>query len=392
MSLLSKFFLVFVVPSIMLLSMEGVSRLIDLPALVSDSSQELELEMPTWLFEEENTRLNVDTIRQKKADLDWVSMFEEGLGYRLHLVPNQETYITNTFSRIGADKQKQYRVQSNSIGFRARELEDDAPFRISIYGDSSSFGWGLHQEDIYSERLYSLANSTAASTAVEVANFAIPGDSSEYGRLVFDAFASRFPGDIVIVSFGANDAKQVYSGHVEQADRFRSRKFVHRLNGVMLNSSLYKTLQILMNQTSRGRNAIEELKKQPKQPAVSKARYQDNLRYMGEEAVLRGAKQVVLLSLCTPPQYAEAAQKLARKKDWTYLNGQRYLLRLLDEIKAGEFYPELLEEMQAEYGQELREHEVFYLTTDGCHPNKLGHRILADKLLSMLELPAPAAS
>jgi lysophospholipase L1-like esterase len=54
-------------------------------------------------------------------------------------------------------------------------------------------------------------------------------------------------------------------------------------------------------------------------------------------------------------------------------------------MKRGEAYPEYLKVMQASYPAFLRRNDRFYVTSDGCHPNELGHRFVADQLTELVE-------
>jgi hypothetical protein len=52
----------------------------------------------------------------------------------------------------------------------------------------------------------------------------------------------------------------------------------------------------------------------------------------------------------------------------------------LPQIKNKEIYPEIISEMEENYSKDLAKNDLFYITSDACHPNKLGHRIIADYL------------
>ena len=70
-------------------------------------------------------------------------------------------------------------VRFNQYGFRdRRDLRDSNPADIAVVGDSFSFGWGVNEEERFSDRLEELIG-------VHVFNIAMPGARlADYGRLL----------------------------------------------------------------------------------------------------------------------------------------------------------------------------------------------------------------
>lgn len=366
-------FLTVVMPLVCLLIIEILCRITHLAQHLAPQEQRLALEMPTWMFREQNTaRRATRTVADEKTRA-WLNLFTEGDGYRVHLIPNLNTSITNTFSQIPQDKARPFSLVSNSLGFRGSDISTSKTpgvFRIVIFGDSSSFGWGVDQESYFGSLLPALLAKHGKN--VEVVNFSIPGDSSEYGRLIAEHFAKSYSADLTVIGFGANDAKNVAVSHTEQVERFRQSQTVLRINNLLSESAIVQSIKALLARMK----STPSVAPKTLVHAVTRSRYQENLQQIADLT----DSQTLLLNLCTPGDYARSAKVLARKNNYAYFNGQRYLTKLLPQIVRNKFHPEIVAEMQAAYPDALAKNKLFYITSDGCHPNKLGHQLIAEKL------------
>ena len=373
LSLRQIVFLTVIMPLICLLLIELLCRVTHLAQRLAPQEQRLALEMPTWMFREQNTaRRATRTVADEKTRA-WLNLFTEGDGYRVHLIPNTSTTITNTFSQIPQDKARPFTLISNSLGFRGQDItveKSQHTFRILIFGDSSSFGWGVNQNEDFAGLLPTILAKHGKQ--VEVLNFSMPGDSSEYGRLIAERYAREYAPDLVIIGFGANDAKNVALSHTEQVDRFRQSKTVLRLSRLLSSSAIVQSIKALV---SRFKSAPTDAPRTLVH-AVTRTRYQENLLQIAQLA----QAPALLLNLCTPGDYSRSARTLARKNKFLYFNGQRYLTKLLPQIVTKKLHPEIVSEMTSLYPDALARNNLFYITSDGCHPNKLGHRLVAERL------------
>lgn len=376
------------VPLTALIMLELLARLINAPALLSSSA--LDLEMPTWMMRDENARIRATRITVRPNELDWLSLFQEGLGYRVHLTPGIERRVSNTFSQIPEERDRKYLVRANSLGFRSSEIsprKNPDVFRILLFGDSSSFGWGVDQEDTFA----SLLNGRKVVRAgkeyrIEVGNFAIPGDSSAYGELLFDVFAPQFEADLVVLGFGANDAKPVYVPHTQQVATFRQNRGKASLSHFLRMSAVARTVDALLGRLRESPTRATN----PRLPAVPRSEFGANLTRMGKKALGLGVPQILALSLCTPDDYAQTARQIASDNHFLYYNGQRDLLDRIDELRTGRLYPELVQPLEATSRVSLEKNPLFYVTSDSCHPNQVGHRLIADALFKLIEQNLPS--
>ncbi len=375
----TKLFLSVGVP-LLFLSLLEIGARIAAPALAGETK--IDFEMPTWMARDENLVARVGSGRTDPRDVDWWSMFESAPGFRVRLVPNTVHNITNTFSLIPSDRRQTYRVRSNSLGFRGAEplpVRTKNSIRIAIFGDSSSFGWGVNEEDTFGIQLRARLKNAHPNLEFEVINFGIPGDSSAYGRLIAERFIPELSPDIAIIAFGANDAKLVYTPHTAQVERFRAGQALQTLRLVARESALYRLLESMTAATPR---------KGPlptKVVAVSRVEYERNLRTMVNLAEKSGARRSLIMTVCTPGDYAKSAARAARKGRASFLNAQALLLKSIPALKSGDQYPALVAAMREQYPEFLLRDDLFYVSSDLCHPNVVGHALIADRLAELLK-------
>jgi lysophospholipase L1-like esterase len=118
----------------------------------------------------------------------------------------------------------------NGQGFRGREVTASAgpgELRVLALGDSNTLGWGAaphHWPGYLEEEL------ERAGLHVGVMNAGVWGHSSYQGVARLDAYLSFEP-DVVLISYGANDAHRVRvsdAAYVEQVARSPLRRFLYR--------------------------------------------------------------------------------------------------------------------------------------------------------------------
>lgn len=374
------------VPLTLLVLIEITSQIVLLTGIfqsTSAPSTPSQLEMPTWMMQDANA---LARSAPTSDSLAWLSLFVEGDSFRVKMIPNTSRLVKNTFSLIPQDAAKEYLISSNSAGFRGPELpsvKSPNTYRIAVFGDSSSFGWGVNYEDSWSGLLQSQLSLSLQGKKIEVANFAIPGDSSAYGRLLFDRYAAQSNPDLVILGFGANDAKDVLTSHTSQVERFEKKKGLVRLATLLKYSATYRIFEKLISKIQKGAALSKKRDTSRRVQAVTPSEYATNLRTMVKGASDLGAN-TLLLALCTPNDYARVARGVARENKTLWLNGQTQLLKALPDIENLKVFPELVTEMKSEYPEALAKDRLFYVTSDGCHPNKLGHRFVAGKIAEVI--------
>ncbi len=368
-------FLTLIVPITMIVFLEITARILNLSQLFVNNKAALE--MPTWLLAEHNTRERATSLIAERDKIDWFDIFTEGDGFRVHMVPNISQLVTNTFSLIPSERAKKYKVSSNSLGFRGVDLPSAKAaneFRIAIFGDSSSFGWGVNDTETYAEVLKNNL-SALLNRPVTVGNFSVPGDSSEYGRLVFDKFFKTTQADYLILGFGANDAKMVSMPHAKQVARFKSQGIAQKIRKTVLTFEIPKLINNLLS-IQISKNTKE--KKQYKH-AVSPKRYRTNLEYMLTEAKRFGLQEASVIALCTPGAYAKLGKTAATAMNFSFFNGQSYLISKIPELKGDSVLTQERESIETPVN-DLPLSDLFYISSDGCHPNTIGHKLIGEQL------------
>ena len=364
---------------------EFFARQIDLPARASSSAGAV-FDMPTWMLQEENTATRFTAAQPHEDELAWMGMFREGDGFRVGMMPNREMSFFDTFNRIPERKKPSFFVKTNSIGFRSDEPLGEAtvsPVRIAIFGDSSCWGWGVDQDATFGSVVRDKLRARWPDLPFEVLNFAIPGDSSAYGELIAKRFLAEYRPDILILGFGANDAKMVAVPHGEQVARFASSSVTTGIGRwLRVHSVLYASLERVIMQRRRaapvGSVAL-------KVPAVPVRDFERNMVRMARLGRSVGVKRTVMVSLCSPPTYQAAVQRAAKRVHAGFVNGQKVITDAVRFLHAGSLFSEEMAAMRREFGRSLAQEPLLAVTSDGCHPNQVGHRMVADKVFEEMK-------
>lgn len=123
----------------------------------------------------------------------------------------------------------------NSQGFRGRILLDNKPkneFRIFALGDSNTLGWEKPHRAHWPGCLYKLL--AVEDDRFEVANAGVYGYSSYQGLQRLEEILAYRP-DMMLISFGANDAQKVVVPDAEfRAGVFRSAVFRTRIGHLVI--------------------------------------------------------------------------------------------------------------------------------------------------------------
>lgn len=98
-----------------------------------------------------------------------------------------------------------FRVTTNSLGFRGSELNNDATIRILTIGDSTTYGWGVNQDDSWPELTKQRLGKKAS-----IVNASLPGDSPDQYLLRAMTLIPQLKPNIVLIGFSeADDVAQI---------------------------------------------------------------------------------------------------------------------------------------------------------------------------------------
>ena len=316
----------------------------------------------------------------RAEDVAWFSHFEEARYIGIKLKPHLDVRVVNPFNDIEVAKGATFRLTSNGDGFRGPEFSPKSPaiLRIAALGDSSTFGWGVDPEYTYEELL--ARRLTSGGRRAEVFNLGMPGTTSRHGLGVLAHYAALLEPDLVVISFGANDARLTLTTAAEEL----------AVDDTWLGAARWTLLELRTFQLARrlifswydpfsaGRKGGDGSSARPLVKAVPVADYVGNLRRLRGHATMMGAK-TVFVSVCTPDEYVNAMRQTANTLEIPFVDVGRLFLDKIDEVKAGRLYPAEMAYYRDLYGTAaMEDFWRYYLTTDGCHPNRVGHNLVAD--------------
>lgn len=347
-----------------------------------------QVNVPMWAMDEANFAVARDVYRQildnqLPADsAEWLQCFEEAKYIYYRMKPGFSGMVTNTVNRAELENGIKVYMEASSIGFRTKEIPPKkAPdaYRIFVMGDSTAFGWGVNQEERYSELLEIKLNAVSAGIQYEVYNFGIPGYSSLHGRRQFDHFVMKYSPDMVILSFGANDSRKVPA---DVKKILKQPAFIENLKDFLAGFKTYRFFRKIVfsiyNPFDKYRASKQ--KEADMEDFVTTWEYQQNLEHIIRKGKENGV-ETVLLGLCCPLDYLSKMSAVADREGTLSMDGMHILLQKLPCIQAYECYEKLSRYYEELYGRQVLEsRRMLYVTSDTCHPNRLGHEILAEAL------------
>jgi lysophospholipase L1-like esterase len=385
-----KVFLMVGIPFIFMAILEAIIRLSGIETDVI-KSKNIQIAMPVWVANDV-TFLPAEWIYKRVSNndldadsLEWLQYFEEAQYVHYKMKPNLSAYITNTVNRIELEKGIKIFVKSNSEGFRTEEIpiqKGKNVYRIVLLGDSSTFGWGVNQDERFSKLLEDKLNSVQDSKHYEIINLGIPGYATEHGIAVFDRYALRYSPDMIILSFGPNDGKLISK---DAKEALKSRHWIRDLKEFLRNFATYRLFRkVLLSFYNPFDTLVQAQKNSPKEPFATIPEYQKNLEYIIDKGRERGIESV-FLALCCPKNYREGMSAVAERKKVPLINGMEILSNRIKDVKEEKLYPDLARYYKNLYGEEsLKNRPLWYVTNDTCHPNAVGHGILADVLYEQI--------
>ena len=283
------------------------------------------------------------------------------------------------------------RYHSNSEGFRGEELaEYDSGSNLLCLGDSTTFGWGMQQENTFCSQL-STNLSTANSVISNPINLAVPGYNLEQVKEVYRVNSKKYFGNWVILGYLLNDVSPTADWEWDEAKnrislknepklqegsykgpfggRFPWAKF---LDTVRLYNLAIRPLLIPPKETIdlyHANNKSEfEIYQQVYFDPNFKNGWESKKQVLNELNIMTKANNQRLLVIVFPLAYQLINNTNTNPQDkiTTYLeeNGIEYidLLPFFKETKL----------------------EAKKLFSDNAHPTVLGHKIIGDKISQII--------
>lgn len=299
--------------------------------------------------------------------------YRPDLRYSYRLKPDLSITVQNYSSALYVDKLPPWKIISNSNGFRvsanAETQINNSPQTLYVLGDSSSFGWGVDYEKSYPYVLAEKLNAT--SSRFRLKNLSLPGFSSFQGKLLWQELGDVKKDDWVILSFGWNDS---YSSMQTDLDQYKSR---NSLAGKIS----WNLKQVLMFRWMRTWSLLEPstVEKDNAGNRVPLNQYRENLQSLVTSVRRKGAKPV-LVSVCNTDEYRDVVRQIAGNSKTPFFNFPAELQPFLSTVN--DRFPDQLVTYFEAYGEALETNPILtFLFPDRCHPNEIGHGLMAEVLL-----------
>lgn len=314
------------------------------------------------------------------------------LFYRLR--PEASVELLDPFAPPAARERSRWSVHTNDRGFRTpafRERKSPGVRRIVVLGDSSTFGWGVEAFQTYPERLaIALAKRWNVDPArVEVLNLGVPGYSTFQGRVLLEEQALSLAPDAIVWSFLSNDG--ALTGVSDQATFEQRIGPTGALLAALHHSRAFETLEAWIAVARR--RLAPPAEPDPRDAAQRNVPGYDvaaaNVRDVVEQA--RAAQvPLVLLGQCTRGKPAQLMADVARETGTPHLDAVRLLEKSLPMLLEDQRFAAHREASRERYGSELDANPIWLaFLPDRCHPNALGHQLVADALADIVTRVVP---
>ena len=308
-----------------------------------------------------------------------VYAYRPDLRYGYLLKPNLQITVSNYSSAVFFDKLPPWTIASDAKGNRVSgqnlKVGRNETRTLHVLGDSSSFGWGVDFKDSYPQQLSEKLKKPSQTSGITVKNYSTPGFTSYQGRLLLEDRAKIKNGDIVLVSFGSNDS---YSSLKSDSVRFQARNsMVGKINWSLNRLLIIKWMRTLIHPLPEPR--IQKTKNS----RVSLKEYQKNLGVIFKKILQRGGKPH-FVNICNRGKYHGVAEESAKSAHIPFYDFPEIFNPYLS--KVHDLFPEKFVTYFDAYGKILeKETQLAFLFPDLCHPNAIGHGLMANIIFERLE-------
>jgi lysophospholipase L1-like esterase len=336
---------------------------------------------PAWM--EELDPLVLASYQNYVAEQGFVNedayAYRPDLRYGYLLKPHLHLTVSNYSSAIFFEKLPPWTIASDAKGNRISgqnpAVEENEAHTLHVLGDSSSFGWGVDFEDSYPQQLAEKLKQPSQASSISVKNYSTPGFTSYHGRLLLEEKVKIKNGDIVLVSFGSNDS---YPSLKSDSVRFQTRNsMVGKISWSLNRLLVIKWMRTLIHSLPEPRIP------KTKNNRVSIEEYQENLGAIFKEILQRGGKPH-FISICNIGNYRDVAEQAAKSAHIPFYDFPEIFNPYLS--KVHDLFPEKFVTYYDAYGKLLeKETQLAFLFPDLCHPNTIGHGLMANAIFERLE-------
>ena len=318
------------------------------------------------------------------------------LFYRLR--PAASLELVDVFAPPEARERTRWRVQTNSLGFRTREFSmgrTPGTLRVVVLGDSSTFGWGVDASEAYPERLQAAlaARLDLPLERVEVIELGVPRYSSFQGLVLLQRLGLALSPDLVVWSFLSNDGAA--TGEDDRATYARRVGPAGTLLEALHASRAFEALEGWIAVARARLHAV--VPPDPQDPTqrnvASYHAARVNVR-AAVEAAHRAGVPIALVAQCVRGVPADLMAEVAHETGAPFLDATALLDGAVPLIASDARFAGDRERIGQRYGAgTLAIHPLWLVfLPDRCHPNPLGHRLVADTLAELVAASFPQLS
>ncbi|HET9481218.1 MAG TPA: GDSL-type esterase/lipase family protein [Candidatus Polarisedimenticolia bacterium] len=380
--------LVILLPGVLLGLIEATVRILDL-----EPGRGPRAAVPAWLDRNVLAKESqwIDLLAESPGDLDnyyRTYVWDRHLFYRLR--PGLIVTLTDVTAPAAIRDRTRWTFSTNARGFTGPEVPYEKPpgtFRVVAMGDSSTFGWGVETEQSYPRVLETELRRRLPGRRIEVINLGVCGYTSLQGRVLLEREGLRYQPDIVTISYGSNDFSPVPEPF-EEVYR-RNLGWSGAARALLNHSRAYRLYASALLGAVQARGAPAAA------PAEGGARIvlnvgpdasQENLIRMAGAASAGGADPI-FVAHCTPGHLGEPMRRAAGASGAPLIESGPLLERSVEQGVASARFPQEAARLRSLYTAALMERFGWlqvYLT-DHCHPNSIGHQLVAEALLPIVE-------
>jgi lysophospholipase L1-like esterase len=302
------------------------------------------------------------------------------------LRPDVELSLIDPLAPPELREHTRFTVRTNSRGYRTPEFADlpePGRRRVVSLGDSSTFGWGVEQEETYPQCLEQALQRRwqGRQETIEVVNLGVPGYSTFQGRVLLEREALALAPDVITWSFLGNDGQQ--TGRSDAEIHLERMGWRGAVLAVLHRSAAYETLAAWI--AAAGARAPTSRAGPQGRNVRSSA---DSLRSVRQAVGLAQQAQVpiVLVALCVRGAATRMLEGVARERGVPFLDGMTLLDTSLARARTEPGFASERERLRERYGEALlaESPELHLLLPDGCHPNALGQRLVGEALAEIV--------